>query len=84
MDAIVTFGREGAIRSANPAAREIFGYGAEELIGLGVDRLAPEALPVRQGVPFLPNSAAADRPGSLACAAWPGAAARTAESFRSN
>ena len=48
MDAIVTFGREGAIRSANPAAREIFGYGADELIGLGVDDLAPETLAVRQ------------------------------------
>ncbi len=42
MDAIVTFGGDGAIRSANPAAREIFGYGAEELIGRAVETLTRE------------------------------------------
>ena len=42
MDAIVTFGRDGAIRSANPAAREVFGYGGDELIGRGVEALTPE------------------------------------------
>ncbi len=46
MDAIVTFGRDGTIRSANPAAREIFGYGGEELIGRGVEMLAQELMSV--------------------------------------
>ena len=46
MDAIVTFGRDGAIRSANPAAREIFGYGGEELSGRGVEMLAQELMSV--------------------------------------
>jgi two-component system sensor kinase FixL len=47
MDAIVTFGRDGAIRSANPAAREIFGYGGDELIGRDVEALAPEFVALR-------------------------------------
>ena len=47
MDAILTFGRDGTIRSANPAAREIFGYGGEELIGRGVETLAQEFMAAR-------------------------------------
>ncbi len=47
MDAIVTFGRDGAIRSANSAAGEIFGYGGDELIGHGVEALTPELVAPR-------------------------------------
>jgi PAS domain S-box-containing protein len=41
-DAIITIDEEGIIRSFNPAAEKIFGYGAAEAIGNNVNMLIPE------------------------------------------
>ncbi len=43
-DAIVMADDEGAIRFANPAAAKMFGYPADELLGLRVEALVPERL----------------------------------------
>jgi diguanylate cyclase (GGDEF)-like protein/PAS domain S-box-containing protein len=40
-DAIVTFDVGGTIDSSNPAAQRLFGYTADELVGLSIDRLLP-------------------------------------------
>jgi PAS domain S-box-containing protein len=41
-DGIVTFDENGVIESFNPAAEKIFGYEAEEMLGTGIRRLAPD------------------------------------------
>ncbi|MDA0704664.1 MAG: PAS-domain containing protein [Proteobacteria bacterium] len=41
VDGILTVGDNGAIRSANPAASRIFGYGPEEIVGMQVRDLLP-------------------------------------------
>jgi PAS domain S-box-containing protein len=41
VDGILTVGEDGAIRSANPAASRIFGYGPEEIVGIPVRDLLP-------------------------------------------
>ena len=40
-DAIVVTDAEGVIRAANPRAAELFGYGADELVGTKVEALVP-------------------------------------------
>lgn len=42
MDAILTFDAQGTIEGFNPAAERIFGYGAAEIVGRGIDILIPE------------------------------------------
>ncbi len=42
MDGIITISVDGTIKSVNPAAEEIFGYSAFELIGSSVSMLMPE------------------------------------------
>ena len=42
VDGIITIGETGIIESANPAARQIFGYTDDELIGRNVSMLMPE------------------------------------------
>ncbi len=42
MESIVTIDRKGAILSANPAARDMFGYQDEEMLGRNVRMLMPE------------------------------------------
>ena len=41
-DAIITDGLDGRIRSWNPGATRLLGYGAEEMVGQSVMRLVPE------------------------------------------
>jgi two-component system sensor kinase FixL len=48
MEAIVSIDAKGGILSANPAAREMFGYELDELIGRDVRMLQPEAFPADQ------------------------------------
>jgi PAS domain S-box-containing protein len=43
-DAIVLVGADGRVRYANPAARQLFGYDRDELIGVEVERLVPGRL----------------------------------------
>lgn len=42
LDAIITIGTDGTIRSANLAAEQLFGYQREQLIGRNVSLLMPE------------------------------------------
>jgi PAS domain S-box-containing protein len=43
-DALLVVDQEGVIRLANPAALALLGYEADELLGLGVDVLVPDAI----------------------------------------
>lgn len=43
-DALLLVGADGLIVLANPAASALLGYGAQELTGLSVDALVPEAI----------------------------------------
>jgi nitrogen-specific signal transduction histidine kinase len=43
-EAIVIVGEDGRIRVANAAAADMFGYAREDLVGLSVEALLPEAL----------------------------------------
>ena len=43
-DALLLVDLRGVISLANPAALELLGYGAEELVGLSVDELVPDAI----------------------------------------
>ncbi|WP_236685579.1 sensor domain-containing protein [Geobacter pickeringii] len=38
-DGVVSFGHDGRIVSGNPAAERMFGYGVEELVGMGIEQL---------------------------------------------
>lgn len=42
VDAIITVDQQGEIRSCNPAAEKIFGYGAEEMVGRPTKILLPD------------------------------------------
>jgi PAS domain S-box-containing protein len=56
-DAILTINSEGVVRSFNPAAELLFGYGAEEVIGRSVGRLLaerPAADGTRRPAPGIP------------------------------
>lgn len=44
LDAIITFDTRGALQSINPAAQQLFGYDAQELLGQSWLRLLPTAL----------------------------------------
>jgi PAS domain S-box-containing protein len=48
-DALLLVNDEGKIVLANPAASELLGYGADELAGLTVDALVPDAVRARHG-----------------------------------
>jgi PAS domain S-box-containing protein len=43
-DALLLVDLQGVISLANPAALELFGYSADELVGLTVDALVPDAI----------------------------------------
>ncbi|MDM0117718.1 PAS domain S-box protein [Variovorax sp. J22R133] len=43
-DALLLVDREGVIRLANPTALDLLGYAADELVGLPVDQLVPDAI----------------------------------------
>ncbi len=57
-DAVVTMDAKGCVRSFNPAAEQLFGYRAEEVVGLDVSRLLSEAprqergTLIREGIPL--------------------------------
>lgn len=42
MESIVAFDRSGVIQSANPAARALFGYSNDEILGQNIAALAPD------------------------------------------
>jgi PAS domain S-box-containing protein len=42
VDAVITIDTEATMRSVNPAAEQMFGYGADELVGRNVNMLMPE------------------------------------------
>ena len=44
MDAIITLNPSGGVETVNRAAREMFGYAAEELVGRDISILVPEAV----------------------------------------
>ncbi|HET9207044.1 MAG TPA: ATP-binding protein [Burkholderiaceae bacterium] len=48
-DALLLVDGRGTIVLANPSATELLGYGADELIGLSVDALVPDAVRARHG-----------------------------------
>jgi PAS domain S-box-containing protein len=48
-DALLLVDEQGTIVLANPTASELLGYGADELIGLTVDALVPDAVRARHG-----------------------------------
>lgn len=67
LDAIVTIDTAGVIHTVNPAACRIFGYAADEMVGLNVSQLMPEphrsahdgylARYLSEGVPRIINQA---------------------------
>ncbi|OUM00952.1 PAS domain S-box protein [Variovorax sp. JS1663] len=60
-DSLLLVDTEGVIRLANPAAVELLGYSAEELVGLPVDALVPDAIRPRHAAY---RKAYADQPRS--------------------
>jgi len=48
-DALLLVNHEGTIVLANPAAGDLLGYAADELVGLTVDALVPDAVRARHG-----------------------------------
>ena len=42
VDGIITIDRRGVIETVNPAARRLFGYSSDEMVGRNVSRLMPE------------------------------------------
>ncbi|MET4805294.1 response regulator [Limibacillus sp. MBR-115] len=42
-DGVITFGEDGQIESANPAAEAMFGYQAGEIVSMSIDALVPDA-----------------------------------------
>lgn len=44
VDAVITINDKGYVRTFNKSAEKIFGYAAEEIVGLKIDKLMPERL----------------------------------------
>jgi PAS domain S-box-containing protein len=52
LDGVVVADRAGRVTLLNPAAEQMFGESAENLIGAAIDRLMPGLAPIREGVSF--------------------------------
>jgi PAS domain S-box-containing protein len=66
-DGIFTFDEQGTLKSLNPAARKIFGYSSEEVLGQHLSMLIPTLEPANQD-----NKAAELEPGEAGDARAPG------------